>query len=205
MNLIIRQYILLSLVLLFSQCNSKSNSESNTKSIDSLSSSGSKITASDTTASDPNQLIYTKGFEDLKDFPKEWVMLTDCNPPDSITRNYVVMLDNSSMFYGEATIKFENHKFILTVKDYLVADIYEIKRCKKSTEAEMVYYNFDLISAVGKVTKKMQVNYRDNSENPQPSIWVFDEKKDPSGNIEYAFVSRKYAKSFKNIIQKEEE
>lgn len=205
MNLIIRHYTLLSIVLLFSQCNSKSNSGSNIKSIDSLFSSGFKVIASDTTVSDPNQLIYTKGLEDLKDFPKEWVMLTDLNPPDSITRNYVIMLDNNSTFYGKATIKYENNKFILTIKDYLVADIYEIKRCKRSTEAEMVYYNFDLISIVGKVTKKMQVNYRDNSENAQPSIWAFDEKKDPSGNIEYAFVSRKYAKSFKNIIQKEEE
>lgn len=171
--------IILALILLLNSCSNK-NSEVGS--------------ARDTlTAAAIDSEIYNKELSDLRDFPKDWVMVTNLSP-DSIIGNYVVMFNADSQYYGSVNIVPENGHFNMIVKDYLVADRYEIISCKKVMEAEMVYYNFEL-QMPDKTIKKLQVNYRENSDNPQSSAWFFGEI--ATGEEIMEFVSKKLSPSFK--------
>jgi hypothetical protein len=98
----------------------------------------------------------------LQDFPKEWVLVDDIAPPDSITRNYVILTDSSNSFIGGISIKKNGNDWEMTNSGFYYPGTYLIKSCKRTNESEMVYYDFDLQSKQDTITLKFKVNFRHN-------------------------------------------
>lgn len=111
---------------------------------------------------------------DLKDFPKEWVLSGDIAPSDSISRNYVVLVDSSNSFLGSSIILQKGDKWEMTNSGFYYPGTYLITNCKKSTEGEMVYFDFDLKNTQDTTTLKLKVNFRHNpgQSDDVPSVFT---------------------------------
>jgi hypothetical protein len=113
-------------------------------------------------------------FADLKDFPKAWVLAEDIAPPDSIGRSYVVMLDSSTSFLGSSVITQNGTNWQMINSGFYYPGTYLIKTCKKSSEGDVVYFDFNLQNTQDTTTLKLKVNFRHNpgqSDNV-PSIFT---------------------------------
>lgn len=110
---------------------------------------------------------------DLKDFPKEWVLAGDVAPPDSISRNYVVLVDSSNSFVGSSTIQQNGDTWQMINSGFYYPGTYLIRSCKRATEGEMVYYDFDLRNTQD-TTLKLKVNFRHNAgeSDDVPSVFT---------------------------------
>jgi len=111
---------------------------------------------------------------DLKDFPKEWVLIEDIAPSDSISRNYVVMLDSSTSFLGSSSIKQSGNKWQMINSGFYYPGTYLIKNCKRSSEGELVYFDFLLQNTQDTTTLKLKVNFRHNpgQSDDVPSVFT---------------------------------
>ncbi len=138
-----------------------------------------------------NKEIISEELKDLTDFPKDWVFMFNIAPDTAFIPDSRVLLYPDSTYWGELSIKNRDGKWIMNHLSYDVADSFEVKSCKRLTEAEMVYYNFDL-QQFGGPAITMQVNFRDNAENPQSSVFSFN---DANGSLDrdFEFISRAYA------------
>ncbi len=110
---------------------------------------------------------------DLQGFPKEWVLVDDIAPPDSITRNYVIPVDSSNSFIGGITIKQNGSDWQMINEGFFYPGTYVIKNCKRRNEAEMVYYEFDLRSTQDSTQLTFTVNFRHHPEDPAAITSVF--------------------------------
>src|SRR5882757_1971961 len=110
---------------------------------------------------------------DLKYFPKEWVLADDIAPSDSISRNYVILLDSNNSFLGGISIKQNGGEWQMTTWGFFYPGSYVIKACKQVSEGEMVYYNFDLQGSQDTTKFKFSVNFRHgNGVAPQTSVFT---------------------------------
>lgn len=116
----------------------------------------------------------TGDLSDLKDFPKEWVLIEDIAPADSINRSYVVMLDSNTSFLGSSIIKQNGNDWQMDNSGFYYPGTYLIKNCKKISEGEMVYYDFDLQSTQDATILKIKVNFRHNpgQADDVPSVFT---------------------------------
>jgi hypothetical protein len=111
---------------------------------------------------------------DLADFPKEWILIEDIAPPDSISRNYVVILDSSSSFLGSSIIKQNGSHWQMTNSGFYYPGTYLIKNCVRSNEGDVVYYDFDLQNTQDTTTLRLKVNFRHNpgQADDVPSVFT---------------------------------
>lgn len=111
---------------------------------------------------------------DLKDFPKDWVLAEDIAPSDSINRNYVVLLDSANSFLGSSVIQQNGDRWQMTNTGFYYPGTYLIKICKKTTEGEMVYFDFDLQNMEDSTMLKLKVNFRHNpgQSDDVPSVFT---------------------------------
>jgi hypothetical protein len=97
---------------------------------------------------------------DLKDFPKEWILAADLAPEDSVGRNYVILIDSSNSFLGGITIKQNGNDWQMINSGFYYPGTYTIKNCKRTNQAEMVYFDFDLENVQDTSKIKLNVNFR---------------------------------------------
>ena len=116
----------------------------------------------------------TGDITDLKDFPKEWVLVDDLAPPDSISRNYIVPVDSSNSFLATLIITKNGNEWQMTNSGFYYPGVYVIKNCKRTTESEMVYYDFDLQNIQDTSQLKLNVNFRHNPDQADnvPSVFT---------------------------------
>jgi hypothetical protein len=113
---------------------------------------------------------------------------------------HVILSSSDSSYQGELSIK-KDKEWILTLKELFTADVYKIKGFKKSQEAEMVYYYFELTKTDGaKVT--LMVNFRNNPDNPQSSVFNFKEVTDGETRT-FEFISKELSREFTRQISKD--
>ena len=121
-----------------------------------------------------NSADQTGDVADIKDFPKEWVLAEDLAPPDSISRNYVVVVDSANSFLGSSTIQQTGDRWQMTNLGFYYPGTYIVKNCRKITEGEMVYFDFDLQNTQDTSMLNLKVNFRHNpgqSDNV-PSVFA---------------------------------
>src|SRR6185369_3372727 len=112
-------------------------------------------------------------FTALQDFPKEWVLVADLAPPDSITRDFVILVDSSNVFLGGITIKQNGSDWQMINSGFFYPGTYLIKNCKRTSAGEMVYYDFNLQSTQDTTTMKFNVNFRHHPEDSAALTSVF--------------------------------
>lgn len=130
----------------------------------------------------------SKELNDLTNFPKEWIMMWNIAPDTVYIPDSRVLLYPDSTYWGKISIKYRDGIWIMSHLSYDVADSFEIQSCKRSTEMEMVYYNFDM-QQFGGPAITLQVNFRDNAENPQSSVFSFHDQE----ARELEFISKEHA------------
>jgi hypothetical protein len=120
---------------------------------------------------------------DLKDFPKEWVLVANENPPDSITSKYVIYTDSVGDYFSQVMIEQNANQWQLTKMDRNQAFRYTIAKCNRTEEREMKYYNFDLLGD-DNVGIKLRVNFRHDEVGLNTSVFNFS---DASGDFLYDY------------------
>lgn len=109
---------------------------------------------------------------DLQDFPKEWILVADIAPSDSSSRNYVALVDSSNSFLGSSVINKNGNDWQMTNSGFYYPGTYLIRNCKKTTEDQVVYYDFDLKNGKDTILH-LQVNFRHNpgQSDDVPSVF----------------------------------
>lgn len=110
----------------------------------------------------------------LKDFPKEWVLVDDIAPSDSIIRKYVILMDSGGVFTGSISIKQTGSDWQMTNAGFYYPGTYLIKNCKRTSEGENVYYDFDLQNTQDTNKLRLKVNFRHNpgESDDVPSVFT---------------------------------
>ena len=115
----------------------------------------------------------SSGLKDLTSFPKDWVLIVN-STPDSIIAKYAIPVNTDSTFYGELTI--DTTKMSLVYKDFDTVLEYDIVKCEMVNEAEMVYYQFKLLTKSAADSAWLNVNFRNVPGNPQSSVFSFTDR-----------------------------
>jgi hypothetical protein len=111
------------------------------------------------------------------------------------------LIDSSNAFVAELAVQAKDNDWVLVTTGFSFYNgAFLIKNCKRTTEAEMVYYNFDLLRDTTHI--KLFVNYRHHPEDSAALTSVFSFSGDGYMKEEVLLAEKPMARRFtKSILQ----